>query len=499
MQALSRQQATLARDLLEQAYRLEPRNRDVRFWLANALRLEGHAFDSERMFRGLVADFPEDVDTAFALAFHLRAQGQSDQVARVLLDLAERRQGDMDTLLKAAGFLRDTNCFEEAAAVMRLALRLRPDEATLYFKLARLLQALGQFDEALTHLRTALERDPGLGGAWLSLAQLQQFTDPQSPDWQRITLASQHPRGEEADMCLAFARGKGLDDLGQWSEAWSEYLRGNRLRHAAQPWDRQAWDRFLGGALEPELAGAPAPLTAERHPVFIVGMLRSGTTLLEQLLGRHPCISGRGELNFLGHIAGKFAGHQGLSTTERKAAGDEFWAHMRLDGPAEHYYIDKNPLNFRYIGTLLDIMPEARILHLERDGRDSCLSCFFQLFQHPDAGFSNDLADLVVYYRGYKRLMAQFVKLAGDRIRAVNYSDLVQSPHQTIDEVLEFLGLEQDARMDSITPGERAVRTASAWQARQQVHQRSLARWKNYHAVAPDFFDALARIDAGEY
>lgn len=497
-QAVARGQGAHARALLQKAQQLAPLDRDVRYWLANALRLDGEVMASEELFRHLLLEFPADTDAAFALAFLLRAEGHPEPAASVLLGLAKQHQDDLDTLLKIAGFLRDSNCFREAVEVMRFALRFRPEDAQLLVKLARLLQALGQFDEALACLRAALDSNPGLGGAWLSLAQLQKFTDPQSADWQRIIIANQHPSGEEARMCLAFARGKGLDDLGEWADAWSEYSRGNRLRHAAQPWNRQAWNRFLAGALKSSPSRSPGAAVSRRHPVFVVGMLRSGTTLLEQLLDCHPLITGRGELNNLAHLVTSLAGRKLGSIAERKAAGDEIWVHMRLDGPTNHFYIDKNPLNFRFLDTLLDVLPEARIIHLERDGRDSCMSCFFQLFQHPDAGFSNALDDLVDYYRGYKRLMAHFVASSGDRIHSLSYADLALTPHQAVDGVLDFLGLESEIAIAEITQ-ERPVRTASSWQARQEVHQSSLGRWKNYYPMAPGFFEALAGIDNGDY
>ena len=167
---------------------------------------------------------------------------------------------------------------------------------------------------------------------------------------------------------------------------------------------------------------------------------------------------------------------------------------MRLQGPDSHIYIDKNPLNFRHLGFLLELLPDARIIHLDRDGRDSCLSCYFQLFQHPDAGFANDTGDLVEYYQGYRKLMDHWRAHYPARILDIRYDELVDETRQSLEKVTAFLGVPESAEPGG-EKGERAVRTASAWQARQPVYRRSLARWRHYHAFDPGFFDALADID----
>jgi hypothetical protein len=178
--------------------------------------------------------------------------------------------------------------------------------------------------------------------------------------------------------------------------------------------------------------------------------------------------------------------------------------HLRLDGPAENFYIDKNPLNFRYLSLVAALLPQARVLHLVRDGRDSCLSCFTQLFQHPDTAFANQLDDLVDYYRGYLRLMQHFEKAMPGQILRLTYENLVKETPQSLERIGQFLGLEglnlfPDGNTDEATPvsklEQRPIRTASTWQARQAVHSRSIGRWKNYYSLAPGFFDQLEALD----
>ena len=493
----------LAHKKLEAAYRLAPSERLVRYWLGNACRMCGDADRAELLFRGLLAEGAADEEAAFALSWLLREQGRPEQAADTLTGLAKVSGDRLETLLQIAGFLRDSNQFSHAITVCRQALELAPDRANIHSMLARLLQAEGEFDEALASLRSALKLDGTLGGAWLSLAQLQKFQTGNEADMTMLLDAAENSLGDEADMCVSFALGKALDDLGRWPDAWLQFNRGNRLREAGQPWNTAAWEEFVSARLSPEdqsevqaREGVRRNVQVnKRHPVFIIGMLRSGTTLLELCLDRHPEVTGRGELNFLARLSRQYSGRALLSNEQRAAAGNEWWAQMCLQGPEDHFYVDKNPLNFRFLDTLHSVMPDARVIHIMRDGRDSCLSCYFQLFQHPDAGFSNRLEYLLAYYRGYHRLMAHWQNEYPGWIHTISYADLVDSTEATLAGTLNYLGVGWDDRIMEPGKQRRPVRTASTWQARQPIYRDSLERWNHYYEQAPDFFDAIARID----
>jgi hypothetical protein len=364
-------------------------------------------------------------------------------------------------------------------------------------------QGIGQFKQALQSYRSALHADPNTGGAWLGLSQLQSFSDLLSDDWKLISSAPPGDLEPEARMCLAFARGKGFNDLRDYPAAWHQFILGNQMRSASQPWDRQAWHVFLERVLAAPLP-LPHSVKTNRKPIFIVGMLRSGTTLLEQLLDQHPGIVARGELNFLAHAWKQFQGLPGNEAIKRELAA-ELWSRMRLDGSADSAYIDKNPLNFRYLSMVAEIFPEAKILHVKRDGRDSCLSCFTQLFQHPDAAFANRLDDLQHFYQGYLQLMSHFEKHMSNSILTINYEDLVANSTSIIEEVLDFLQLPTGQEPEKVSGSiqnqnpqnrqQRPIRTASSWQARQAVHSNSIGRWKDYCVMAPAFFDKIEKLD----
>jgi tetratricopeptide (TPR) repeat protein len=478
---------------LERAYQLAPAERLVRYWLGNASRVNGNGARAEQLYDELLEGNVRDIDTAFAKAFLLREQGRSTDAAATLLTLVNALPRDLETQLKVAGFLRDMNHLDEAISVCEQAISTSPERADLRFKTARLYLATGKFDDAITYLQQALAIDPGMGSAWLGIAQLHRFTSIEDKYFIGLENASLDDLTREAEMCIAFARGKANDDLQRWPEAWQQFTLGNNIHKKENPWDQEKWNRTVSHALKtPTSVHAPAN---SRRPVFIVGMIRAGTTLLEQRLDRHPDITGRGELNFLAHMAGLFPDISKLSKADKATIADEIWTQMRLQGPQEAIYIDKNPLNFRFLNFLFAVLPEAKVIHIHRDGRDSCLSSYFQLFQHPDTGFSNDLNHTVDYYRGYRRLMAYWQSQFPERIHNISYVELVESTRSTLAGVLEFVGANWDEAVMETGGPSTVVRTASAWQARQPLYRRSLGRWKNYYDQAPEFFDAIAWID----
>ena len=495
--ALLRQsQPVQALKQLKLAQQQAPKEREPRYWLANAYRMTGDTHRARTLFRKLLTENPGDFDTSFALAFLMRDSGAPADAAKVLLKAAKQPGVPEYQLLQIVGFLRDSNQYTAAIQVCEKTARLNPGSAELHFKLARLYQATGTFDAALMQLRKTLDLNPSLGPAWTILAQQKQFRADDDPEFMRIQAAAGQAYGLEADMCIAFAYGKALDDMERWPQAWAQYQRGNSMMSGAAPWKMNARKKFLEQTTASKPRNHQAVPGSGRSAVFIVGMLRSGTTLLEQMLDRHPNISGRGELNFLAHFAEQDRASGSIPESRRKEAEDLLWNQLRLSGPEDGIYLDKNPLNFRYFDILFEIMPTARVLHVTRDGRDSCLSCYFQLFEHADTAFSNKLEDLIEFYSGYRRMMARWEKLYSDRIYRVNYDDLVHSGADVLAKVLQFLGARWDESVTQTAGQERVIRTASVWQARQAIHTRSVARWRHYYDQAPQFFNRLAAIDS---
>lgn len=478
---------------LEQAYSVAPTERLVRYWTANANRMCGNTVRSELLFDGLLDENKGDIDAAFGKAFLLRVQGRNSDASTALLSLINARPKDLETQLKAAGFMRDINQFDDAINVCQRAITLSPERADIHFKIARLYQATGKFEDSLTYLRQALNIDSSIGSAWLALSQLKRFENVEDNDLRMLENASLVNQSREAKMCIAFALGKANDDLKRWSQAWQQFTLGNNIHKNDKPWNKEEWKQSVLQTIAMPKGGRVS--SNARRPVFIVGMIRSGTTLLEQRLDRHPDITGRGELNFLAHMASLFPDATKLSEADKVAVANELWTQMRLQGPQAGIYIDKNPLNFRFLNLLFEVLPEAKVIHIHRDGRDSCLSSYFNLFEHSDIGFSNNLNHVIEFYGGYRRLMAHWQKQYPKQIHNISYADLIESSKSTLSGVLDFVGAHWNEAVMASSSDSSVVRTASAWQARQPLYRRSLGRWENYYDQAPEFFDAIERID----
>lgn len=482
---------------LRRAAELAPRDRDVRYWLANAYRMAGQPHRSADQFRELLAEAPDDFDAALAFAFMLREHGDPGHAAEVLTKAAQRPAVTLQQLLQIVAFLRNSNQFEAAIAACERAAELHGGQADLHLLLARLYQATGAFERALAALRKTLALQPSNGGAWLTLAHQRRFRSSDDADFRSIqAAAAQTTHDREVAACLAFAHGKALDDLERWGDAWVQYRKGNRLMSEALGWQPAAWSSTVQRTLDRHLEIEAAASGPVRRAVFIVGMPRSGTTLLEQSLNRHPAICGRGELNLVEEFAAQLSASGPLEARMVRQLGDLLWNQLRLQGPEDGTYVDKNPLNFRHLDVLFAMLPTARVIHLVRDGRSSCLSSYFQMFQHASMAFTYQLDHLVEFYAGYRRLMAHWKGRFPERILEIGYDQLVRSGETVLAEVLQFLEIGwDDAVLQSDGPAS-VVRTASVWQARQPIHQGSVQRWRNYEAEAPDFFRRLAAIDA---
>jgi hypothetical protein len=287
---------------------------------------------------------------------------------------------------------------------------------------------------------------------------------------------------------LRFAMGKYCDDVGDFARAFRNYQRANELqRMRAQPYDRQSHARFVDDLVRiytSEALSRPQPGASDSdRPVFVVGMPRSGTSLVEQIIASHPAAHGAGELEFWLTAVRKHetALRQGLpsDSLRSKLAADYLRILATHSGEATRV-IDKAPINSDYLGLIQAVFPRARFIYLRRDPIDSCLSCYFQQFS-PTMAFAMELADLADYYREHRRLVAHWRSaLPPGALLEVPYEELVADQRKWSRMIVEFAGLPWDERCLDFHRTERAVTTASVWQVRQKIYSSSIGRWRNY-------------------
>ena len=402
---------------------------------------------------------------------------------------------------------------EEAAAEreLRTALRLNPRYVPALLNLANLCEDLGRRDEACDLYRQILALEPKRHEALARLANAQPSVQtPASTaaaeggpsDRDRSALAASlrqalaDPLASPEDKAsLGFALGRLLDDRGDYAAAFAAYRQANLdSRASAGPqfrgYDRRAQELFV----EDLLRAFPGPAAEERAvsnptrqsrpaPIFICGMFRSGSTLAERLLGAHPAVWAGGELSLIpGLVNGPLrpfpASMASVSADALARMAGGYTEELRRRGAGAAYATDKRPDNFLHLGLIKKLFPEAKIVHTTREPLDNCLSVYFLHLDHA-MSYALDLSDIGHYYRQYRRVMAHWRALHGKDIIDFDYDAFVRGPKAAAARLFQFLGLEWQDRYLEL-PVRGAVRTASVWQVRESIYQRSSGRSRHY-------------------
>lgn len=460
----------------------------LRYLYGVALRLSGHVREAEQMFREVIAAEPSHADAPLALAFMLREQGRlaaaSDTVLALWRRHARTRMGDFRTLR----FLQECQRHAVAEEISQSILDAHPRDAELLAITGEISLVLGRFGSARRRLRLAVELDPRLAAAWLRLAHTHKFTRADDPDLELLDETQQRSDlGDAAELCAAFGLAKALDDLGERARAAQVLRKANARTRALFPWDARGWQRFVEMQ---QRARVPLPLPVDERtvPVFVVGLPRSGTTLVASQLAKHADVCNRSELNWIAALAAQLgpAPGAGAMTT----AAHLYRNQLRQDDAPARCYIDKNPLNFRHLGLIAAMFPNARIIHCRRDLRDTALSLWTQHFAHDDMNWAYDFGDIGAYARGYQTLMEHWRKVLPLRVLELDYETLVGNTAASMTRLHTFLGLppaEKTADKPTRSDGARdAIATASVWQARQGVYASSVGRWKAYAPLLPE-------------
>ena len=416
---------------------------------------------------------------------------EAEAAARRLLKIEpENPQSWITIAAVATRLLRQ----EEALEAYQQAARLKPEEVQLQMSIGHVHKTLGRRMESEAAYKAALTMDPGVAEAYWSLADLKNysFSDTEIVAMQQLLTSAGVARAATAQ--LQFALGKAFEQRGQYADAFGHYARGNALRRLDAPFDIEHFERrtariraFFDKAFFARLAGSGDPSAA---PIFIVGLPRSGSTLLEQILASHSRVEGTMELPNIISITHQFddllASRDGYPETVGTAPVDTFAAlgsryleeTAALRSGREHF-TDKLPNNFSHVGLIHAILPQATIIDARRHPMDSCFSVFKQHFAEGQT-FSYDLQDLGRYYRCYRSLMDHWDTVLPGKVLHFQYEELVRDPETNIRRLLEHCRLPFEPGCLSFHQTRRSVRTASAEQVRQPLYTSGVGHWRHF-------------------
>jgi tetratricopeptide (TPR) repeat protein len=486
-EALARRAYADALDCYQELVTLDPRDVVARNGLGITLAELARYKEAEFELRRAIGIRPSNPDVHFNLGNVLLAVGRYHEAEDPLRRALKLKPSYVDARVTLAMVLMLLGRMREARDSYEKALRLAPRNTQAQVGVGQVEALQGRFPEAEAAYRRALEAEPDASDALAALAWTRKMTLADAAWLERAEkIAAKLTPVDEAT--LRFAMGKYCDDVGDYAQAFRHYQRANELhRLRAEPYDREMRARFVDDLIRvhtPEaLAQARAGAADSARPVFVVGMPRSGTSLVEQILASHPAARGAGELNFWTIAMRK---HESTVRREilpellRQKLAQDYLRTLAGHSPDAARVIDKMPVNSDYLGVIHSILPNARVIYLRRDPIDTCLSCYFQQFP-PTLNFSMDLADLAHYYREHQRLVAHWRRvLPAETFLEVPYAELTADQEAWTRRILEFVGLPWDERCLDFHKTDRVVTTASTWQVRQRIYRSSIERWRHY-------------------
>jgi len=479
---------------------LNPKHALAWFNLANLLAENGREPEAEKAFRSAISAKPDFAEAYLNLGNILRNQNRHDEALASLqqlvkivpkYDLAHNNLGNL---------YRDADRLEDAEASYRRATELNPGYALAWLNLGTVLNHLGRKADSVTALKRAIDAAPRYGEPYMQLASTMKVP-LDAPVVESMRFYFQEPSVSERDkMHLAFALGRVFDDNGQSEKAIRYFMEGNRLKRATLNFniatEQATIERIRARFTKEFIANAPRSRVSDATPVFIVGMMRSGSTLMEQILSSHPDVAGADELQWMPEIAYGHTSPTGLrfpdwvstvTADELTSLGQNYIDRLRRRfGPGPRLITDKLPGNFLFLGLIHLILPNARIIHMVRDPYDTCFSIYTTLFANLHH-YAYDLRELGQFYRLYADLMKHWDQVLPGKIYHQRYEELVGNPEASVRKVLDFCGLPFDQKCLEFYKTDRRVKTASSQQVREQLHSRSIGRWRSYEKHLGDW------------
>jgi predicted Zn-dependent protease len=385
---------------------------------------------------------------------------------------------------------------EEALRDFRELSSETPENAEIHLSAGHALKTLGRRTEAIVSYRAAAAARPGFGDAYWSLANLKTYRFDEEQIAQMVAYEADKELTDVDRYHLCFAIGKAFEDEGEYDRSFRYYARGNALKSRECRYDADALERTLRRQIElctREFLACRQPCGSDcRDPIFIVGLPRAGSTLIEQILASHSQVEGTSELSEIPRLALRLGGREQhaaessypailreLTREQLKRFGDGYVADTQIYRHGKPLFIDKMPNNFRHLGLIQLILPNAKLIDARREPMACCFSNFKQLFAAGQE-FTYSLEDIGRYYRSYLGVMEHWDHVMPGKILRVQYEDLVDDLEGNVRRILEFCGLDFEPQCVEFHKTDRSVRTASSEQVRQPIFRQGIDQWRRF-------------------
>jgi tetratricopeptide (TPR) repeat protein len=467
----------------------------------------GRYGDAEKLLLRALELAPDFTTARVNLATALYRQNRAGEALETLATLLDQEPDNAGGQNLKAAALSRVGAYEEAAALYADVLAKHPDQPKVWMSYGHVLKTAGRTDEGIAAYRRALALAPTLGEVWWSLANLKTVKLERDDVAAMAAALAEAGLSEQDRLHLHFALGKALEDAGDAEASFGHYAEGNRIRHGQVGYDPDETSRHVARAealFTPDFLAARAGQGCPAaDPIFVLGMPRSGSTLVEQILASHPLVEGTMELPDIPLLARRASGKDeadwagriaDLSAGELRAMGEEYLERTRIQRrEGRPFFIDKMPNNWVHVGLIHLILPNAKIVDARRHPLDCCFSNFKQHYARGQ-GFSYSLADMGRYYADYVRLMAHFDRALPGRVHRVVHERLLDDAEREVRAMLAYLQLDFDPACLAFHENRRAVRTASSEQVRRPLNREGQGQWRPFEQWLGPLKDALGPV-----
>ena len=479
------------------ALSIKPDYADAYLSLGNALTEQGKLDQAIEAYSKALSIKPDYADAYLNMSVTLKEQGKLDEAIVASHEALSIKPDYVEAYLNMGATLEDQEKLDEAIEAYNKAISIKPDYADAHLNKGNVLKVQRTLDEAIEAYNKAISIKPDYADAHLNLSSIKKYAVNDEQFLQVQELYKSDGLSDHKRCKLSFTLAKMYEDVGNLDQAFSHLFVGNALRKKLLKYsfkqDADLFNRlketqpyFLINSLEIKES------LIKPKPIFILGMPRSGTSLVEQIISSHSKVAGAGELKLVEHLGKKLPlNPKSISIEAISEFRQRYLSELSKLSHGKHFVTDKMPHNFLFIPLICAAFPEAKIVHVQRNAAATCWSNYKQYFAVEGLGYCYDLKDVVSYYSLYSDLVEFWQAKYSDRIYNLNYEKLTKDQESETRELINILGLDWDKACLSPHKNKRRVRTASNQQVRQKVYKGSSEAWRKYEPYLGGAFDSL--------